>query len=53
MMKYLAQVNIARIKAPLDSAIMFGFVARLEKINALADSSPGPSSLAMINKQGL
>jgi heme-degrading monooxygenase HmoA len=38
---HLAQVNIARMKAPLDSPVMEGFVARLEEINALADHSPG------------
>ena len=38
---HLAQVNIARMKGPLDSAIMSGFVARLDEINALAESSPG------------
>lgn len=37
----LAQVNIARMKGPLDSPVMAGFVARLDQINALADSSPG------------
>jgi hypothetical protein len=37
----LAQVNIARMKGPLESAVMSGFVARLEEINALADRSPG------------
>lgn len=37
----IAQVNIARMKAPLDSPAMAGFVARLEEINALADRSPG------------
>ena len=42
MKKYhLAQVNVARMKAPLDSALMSGFVARLNEINALADRSPG------------
>jgi hypothetical protein len=42
MPKYhLAQVNIARMKGPLESATMAGFVARLEEINALADRSPG------------
>ena len=40
-MEYLAQVNIGRMKAPLDSATMAGFVARLDEINALADRSPG------------
>src|SRR5437870_13571193 len=38
---HLAQVNIAQMKGPLDAAIMAGFVARLEEINALADRSQG------------
>jgi hypothetical protein len=38
---YLAQVNIARMRAPLDDPLMQGFVARLDEINALADGSPG------------
>ncbi len=38
---HLAQVNIARMKAPLEDPLMAGFVARLEEINALADRSPG------------
>jgi hypothetical protein len=38
---HLAQVNIARMLAPLDNAIMADFVARLDEINALADGSPG------------
>jgi heme-degrading monooxygenase HmoA len=38
---HLAQVNIARMKAPLDSPAMAGFVDRLDEINALADRSPG------------
>ncbi len=37
----LAQVNIARMKAPLESETMSGFVARLDEINALADRSAG------------
>jgi hypothetical protein len=37
----LAQVNIARMNAPLDSAEMSDFVARIAEINALADASPG------------
>jgi hypothetical protein len=37
----IAQVNIGRIKAPLDSPQMAGFVTRLDEINALADASPG------------
>jgi hypothetical protein len=38
---HIAQVNIARMHAPLDDPIMAGFVARLAEINALADESPG------------
>jgi len=37
----LAQINIARILAPLDDPIMAEFVANLERINALADAAPG------------
>jgi len=37
----IAQVNIGRIKGPLDGPVMAGFVARLDEINALADRSPG------------
>jgi Domain of unknown function (DUF3291) len=37
----LAQVNIARLLAPLDSPRLAGFVAALEPINAVADRSPG------------
>ena len=38
---HIAQVNIARMKAPLDDPVMAGFVAQLDEINALADRSPG------------
>lgn len=38
---HLAQINIARMLAPLDDPIMAGFVANLDGINALAESSPG------------
>ena len=38
---HLAQINIARMRAPLDDPLMAGFVARLDEINALADGSPG------------
>jgi Domain of unknown function (DUF3291) len=37
----IAQVNIGRLRAPLEDPLIAGFVARLEDINALADSSPG------------
>jgi Domain of unknown function (DUF3291) len=38
---HLAQMNIARMKAPLDDPSMAGFVARLDEINTLADRSRG------------
>ena len=38
---YIAEVNIARMKMPLESPEMAAFVARLDEINALADRSPG------------
>ena len=38
---HLAQVNIARLVAPLDSPQLAGFVANLQPINAIADASPG------------
>jgi Domain of unknown function (DUF3291) len=37
----LAQINIARMRAPLDDPIMAEFVENLARINALADASPG------------
>jgi heme-degrading monooxygenase HmoA len=44
-MKYqdyqLAEVNIARLAAPLESQQLAEFVARLDEINSLADESPG------------
>ena len=38
---HIAQINIGRIKGPMDGFVMAGFVARLDEINALADTSPG------------
>ncbi|MGZ5328993.1 MAG: DUF3291 domain-containing protein [Actinomycetota bacterium] len=38
---HVAQVNVARMVAPLDDPQLAGFVARLEDINALADGAPG------------
>ena len=38
---HLAQLNIGRIVAPLDSPQLAGFVARLDEINALAEAAPG------------
>jgi len=37
----LAQLNIAVMKAPLESPLMADFVANLERINALAEAAPG------------
>jgi hypothetical protein len=37
----LAQLNIATMKAPLESPSMADFVANLQRINALAEASPG------------
>jgi hypothetical protein len=41
MMYQLAEVNIARMLAPLTDPVMAEFVAQLDVINALADKSPG------------
>lgn len=38
---HLAQINIARMHAPIDDPIMADFVAQLAPINALAETSPG------------
>lgn len=38
---HLAQVNIAKARAPLDHPLMRGFVEQLDHINALAERSPG------------
>jgi len=38
---HLAQVNIGRALGPMDGPVMAGFAARLDEINALAESSPG------------
>ena len=38
---HLAQINIGRLRAPIDDPQIAGFVARLDEINALAESSPG------------
>jgi hypothetical protein len=37
----LAQLNIGLIRGPMDSPLMADFAASLERINALADQSPG------------
>jgi hypothetical protein len=38
---HLAQLNIATMREPLESPGMADFVANLERINALAEASPG------------
>jgi len=38
---HLAQLNIARLVAPIDSPILADFVAQLDEINQLGDHSPG------------
>ena len=37
----LAQMNVARLRAPLDSPQLADFVGALDRINAVADGSPG------------
>ncbi len=37
----LAQLNVGRMLAPVDSPAIAGFVAELEPLNRLADASPG------------
>lgn len=37
----LAQLNIGIIKGPMDSPVMADFAANLERINVLAEASPG------------
>jgi heme-degrading monooxygenase HmoA len=38
---HLAQLNVARLLAPLDSPQVADFVAALDPVNELADSAPG------------
>jgi hypothetical protein len=38
---HLAQLNIAKMLAPIDSPVMADFVANLDRINAIAESSMG------------
>jgi len=37
----MAQVNIARLRAPLEDPLVRGFVGRLDEVNGLGDGSPG------------
>lgn len=41
MRYHLAQINIARLIAPIDDPKIASFVAQLDTINALAENSPG------------
>jgi len=41
MTHHLAQINIARLRAPIDDPRIAEFVAQLEPINALADKAHG------------
>ncbi len=41
MTYHLSQINIARMLAPLDDPVMADFVNNLDRINALAEQSPG------------
>jgi hypothetical protein len=38
---HIAQINVARLIAPIDDPLISDFVAGLEPINQLADASPG------------
>jgi hypothetical protein len=38
---HLAQINIGRLRAPIDSPEVAEFVANLDRINALAEAQPG------------
>jgi Domain of unknown function (DUF3291) len=38
---HLAQINIGRLRAPIDDPSIAGFVCQLDPVNALADVSPG------------
>ena len=50
MQYQLAQVNIAKAKAPLDQPLMQGFVEQLEQINALAEHVELPWSMVVENR---
>lgn len=38
---HIAQVNIGKVRAPVEDPLMEGFTTRLDELNALADGSPG------------
>jgi hypothetical protein len=37
----LAQVNVGRLRAPVDTPLLAGFMAALDPVNAMADAAPG------------
>jgi hypothetical protein len=41
MAHHLAQLNVARALAPLDSPLLADFMAALDDVNAIAEASPG------------
>jgi hypothetical protein len=38
---HLAQINVARMRAPLEDPVMEGFRSQLDSVNAVADAAPG------------
>jgi hypothetical protein len=40
---HLAQLNVGRVVAPTDSPVLADFMNALDRINALAEASPGLS----------
>jgi hypothetical protein len=38
---HLAQINVARLRAPIDDPLIADFKTNLDRINGLGDSSPG------------
>jgi heme-degrading monooxygenase HmoA len=38
---HVAQLNVARLLAPIESPTLSGFVRRLDEVNAVADAAPG------------
>jgi hypothetical protein len=38
---HLAEINVGRLRAPVDHPMIADFVANLDRINAMADGQPG------------
>ena len=38
---HIAQLNVGRLRAPIDDPLIAGFVAGLDPVNAIADAAPG------------